>query len=204
VSQRVTSPRRRGRPRTIESRSGLEPREEILQHAAALFSTAGVGATRIADIAASVGMAPPSIYHYFDNLDGIVEALLDYVVEESAAFATAAAARPGPVAARLHALVSQHVDRLTTGPYDLWFVAGLTEVEARRFPSVHRKATQWRRAVARLVTEGVEAGELRAIDAELAVAAVSGLVYGALELRHRRGRVEATAVADLAARALTA
>ena len=69
--------RRRGRPRAVERRSDLEPREEILRHAAALFSTAGVGATRITDIAASVGMTPPALYHYFDNLDAIVEALLE-------------------------------------------------------------------------------------------------------------------------------
>lgn len=201
-----TSPalaRRRGRPRTIERTSSLEPREEILQHAAALFSAAGVGATRLADIAASAGMSAPAIYHYFENLDAIVESLLQYVVAESAAFATATARRPGACVERLRSLITQHVERLTSGPYDLWFVAGLSETEARRFPSVGRRATQWRRAVAMLVEEGVETGEFHPIDTDLAVAAVSGLVYGALQLGHERGTVDATAVADLTIRSLT-
>jgi AcrR family transcriptional regulator len=194
---------RRGRPRRIERASHLEPREEILRHAAALFSTSGVGAVRVAHIAASVGVSPPAIYHYFANLDAIVEALLQYVVDESAAFATAAADGQGSCAERLASLVTQHVQRLTAGPYDLWFVAGLSESEGRRFRSVGRKATTWRRSVARLAREGIEAGEFAPIDVELAVASISGLVYGALQLRHQRGTVDAAEVARLAVRSLT-
>lgn len=182
--------------------SSLEPREEILRHAATLFSTAGLGATRLSDIATAARMSAPAVYHYFENLDDIVETLLQYVVAESAAFATETARRPGPCKERLHALVTQHVERLTSGPYDLWFVAGLSETDARRFPSVGHRATQWRRAVAALVEEGVESREFRAIDADFAVAAISGLVYGALQFRHARGTVDATAVADLAIRSL--
>ena len=96
----------------------------------------------------------------------------------------------------------QHVERLTSGPYDLWFVAGLSADESRRFASVGRRATQWRRAVARLVTEGVERGEFHPVEPALALAAVSGLVYGALQLRHQRGTVDADEVARLAVTAL--
>ena len=202
MSDTTATPRRRGRPRAVERTSDVEPREEILQHAATLFSTAGLGATRLADVATSVGVSAPAIYHYFENLDAIVEALLQYVVEESAAFATAAAGRAGGCAERLRSLITQHVERLTSGPYDLWFVAGLSETEGRRFPSVGRKAAQWRRSVARLIGDGIDAGEFQPIDVDLAVAAVSGLVYGALQLRHERDVVDAGAVADLAVRSL--
>jgi AcrR family transcriptional regulator len=194
--------RRRGRPRLVQAVPELEPREEILQHAAALFSTKGVAATRVADIAASVGVSPPAIYYHFENLDAIVETLLTYVVEESAAFATAAAAGTASCTERLGALIHQHVERLTSGPYDLWFVAGLSDEDARRFPAIAHHAAGWRAAAARLVEEGRERGELRDVDPALAVAAVSGLVYGALELRHRRRPVDAATVADLAVAAL--
>jgi len=200
----TSTPRRRGRPRTVPSPEGIEPRQEILQHAAARFSAAGVAATRMGDIAASVGISTPALYHWFDNLDAIVEALLRYVVEESAAFATAVAAGPGSCAERLGTLVTQHVERLTAGPYDLWFVAGLSSAETRRFVTVGRSATQWRRAVGALVRQGCAGGEFVAVEADLAVAAISGLVYGALQLRHQTGSVNAAAVADLALRALGA
>jgi AcrR family transcriptional regulator len=150
------------------------------------------------DIAAAVGVSPPALYYHFDNIDAIVDALLRYVVVESAAFATGAASGPDPAPQRLHALVSQHVDRLTSGPHDLWFVAGMSDDVRARFPDVTRHATRWRRAVAAVARDGARDGELRAVDPRLAVAAVSGLVYGALELRHHGGTVDADTVADLA------
>jgi AcrR family transcriptional regulator len=196
-------PTRRGRPRARASTSDLAPREQILRAAAALFSSRGIGATRVADIAEEVGLTAPAIYYHFANLDEIVEALLDYVVGESAAFATTMAELEGRPAERLHALVTQHVTRLTAGPYDLWFVAGVVAAEPGRYASIGRKANQWRRAVARLVAEGTTAGELRDIDPAVAVAAVSGLVYGALQHHHVGASIDATLIADLAVRALS-
>ena len=171
----------------------LGPRaaEEILRAAAALFSTQGIGATRLADVADAVGVTPPAIYYHFANLDDIVEALLQYVVGESAAFATTVARGPGHAGERLHALVRQHVERLTAGPYDLWFVAGMAEVDSRRHRSVARQAATWRRAVAGLVAEGTASGEFAAVDPAVAVAAVSGLVYGALQHHHHGASIDA-------------
>lgn len=197
-------PRRRGRPRASGKVADLDARDEILRAAAKLFSRQGIGATRITDIAAAVGITPPSIYYHFDNLDAIVGALLDYVVVDSAAFATNVRSKQGDAAQRLHALIAQHVERLTRGPFDLWFVAGLSDHDTEAFPDVRRRATAWRRAVAGVVTEGIESGEFAEIDTTVAVTAVSGLVYGALELQHRGTVVDPEQIATLALRALAA
>jgi AcrR family transcriptional regulator len=194
------TPRRRGRPRANGRVSTLEPREEILVAAARLFSVRGVGATRITDVADAVGVSPPSIYYHFTGLDEIVRALLDYVVEESAAFATASATGPGSPVDRLHALVAQHVGRLIAGPFDLWFVVGMRD--GIRHPSVARQARAWHDAVARVVADGTAAGQFRPVEPGLAVAAVSGLVYAALQERHQGRPVDPTAIAELATHAL--
>ena len=194
--------RRRGRPRNSERRSDLEPREEILHHAARLFSAKGLGATRLADIADAVGVKAPAIYYYFANLDAIVSHLLDYVVDESTAFATRSAAAGGTSSERLWALVEHHVRRLAEGPYDLWFVAGMSDDDRARFPAVTATADRWRDVVTGLFEEGRDHGEFRAIDSRLVLAAVSGLVYGALELRHHAGDVDPGSVADLVVAAL--
>jgi AcrR family transcriptional regulator len=199
----ATARSRPGRPRSNGSAPEVDPREEILRHAAALFSAKGIGATRMSEIAASVGISTPAIYYHFDNRDAIVGALLGYVVEESAAYATAASRRRGPSAERLRSLVAQHIERLTAGPYDLWFVAGMSATEGRAFPTVHRRADQWRKSVARLVRAGIDAGDFHPVDIELAVAAVSGLVYGAMKLRHDGGTVHPDEVARLAVSCLS-
>ena len=193
----ASPPRRRGRPRTVAGSSELDPAEEILRHAARLFSANGVGATKLSDVADAVGVKPPAIYYHFANLDAIVEHLLRYVVEESAAFATRTAAAEGTSADRLRALVAQHVHRLTDTPYDLWFVAGMSDADGERFPEVGRNANQWRRAVATLFEQGREAGEFRDIDTAVALSVVSGLVYGALELHHRAGAIDPAQIADM-------
>lgn len=193
---------RRGRPRSSATASPLEPRDEILCHAASLFSAKGIAATRLCDIAASVGVTTSAIYYHFENRDAILKALLEFVVKDSAAFATAEADRPGLCADRLRALIGHHIQRLTSGPYDLWFVVGLAADEGQRFPDVTRQADKWRRAVRRLVDEGIARGEFRAIDRHLAVASLSGLVYGAMLLRHDKGRLDLPEVAQMAVRAL--
>jgi AcrR family transcriptional regulator len=188
---------RRGRPRSIATTTELEPREQILREAARLFSTKGVAGTRVTDIASAVGMSSPNIYYYFENLNAIVEALLTYVVDDSAAFATAAAKGTGPAPDRLVALVTRHVERLTSGPYDLWFVVGPSQASSAGHPYVSKKADQWRKSVARLVKEGTARGEFREIDPTLAVAAVMGLVYASLQLRHQGGIVDPHEIALL-------
>jgi AcrR family transcriptional regulator len=188
---------RRGRPRRVAPTSGLEPREEILREAARLFSINGVAGTRITQIADAVGVSSSSVYYHFENIDGIIEALLTYVVEESAAFATAAARQSGPSAERLRALITQHVARLTAGPYDLWFVVGPSQASSTRHPAVWKKAQEWRTAVANVIQEGTRSSEFRSIDPTHAVAEVMGLVYAALQLRHEGNPIEPAQVAEL-------
>ena len=194
---------RRGRPRHITPSTDLDPREQILREAARLFSTRGVSGTRVTDIASAVGITAPTMYYYFDNLNAIVEALLTYVVDDSAAFATAAAKGTGPAPERLAALVSRHVERLTSGPYDLWFVVGPSQADSTGLPYVSKKAEQWRRSVARLINEGTARGEFRQIDPTLAVGAVMGLVYAALQLRHQGHSVDPDEIARLAVATLS-
>jgi AcrR family transcriptional regulator len=61
----------------------LEPslrREQILEHAAALFGRKGYHSTSIANIIQSAGIARGTFYLYFKNKKAIFEELLDYLV----------------------------------------------------------------------------------------------------------------------------
>lgn len=98
-----------------------------------MFSTKDIAATRITHIGNEIGIAAPTIYYHFDNLASIVEALLRYVVEESAVFASHEAWRAGRCTDRLRSLIEQHIDRLTSGHYDPLFGIEFTETGARRF-----------------------------------------------------------------------
>ena len=55
-------------------------REQILEHAAALFGKKGYHATSISNIVKSAGIARGTFYLYFKNKRAIFEELLDYLV----------------------------------------------------------------------------------------------------------------------------
>lgn len=63
-------------PSTAEAR-GRARREQVLAAAAAVFSRRGFHGSSVAELAKQAGMSVGHIYHYFENKDAIIEALVD-------------------------------------------------------------------------------------------------------------------------------
>jgi AcrR family transcriptional regulator len=66
---------RTSRPRTSETRNGGDRRVQIVSAAAVLFDEVGYHLTSMDDIAGAVGLAKPSLYHYFSSKDSILLAI---------------------------------------------------------------------------------------------------------------------------------
>ncbi|MEM9037248.1 MAG: TetR/AcrR family transcriptional regulator [Actinomycetota bacterium] len=194
--------RRPGRPRGSSTLSATSPREEILGHASRLFSTQGVGATTMADIARAVGVTPAAVRYHFASLERIIDALLDYVIEETDAFHVTAD-EVSSADRRLHDLLARHVEHLTSTPYDLWFVVGISVAAAEQHQGFLQHTRAWRHALGMIVEDGRRAGIFAEIDADLAVAALSGLVYSALREHHSGRRIDPETFAGLGVRALS-
>jgi AcrR family transcriptional regulator len=64
------------RSTTVEEERPGERRQEILDVAADLFSTAGIVPTTVRDIARSVGILSGSLYHHFDSKETMVEEIV--------------------------------------------------------------------------------------------------------------------------------
>ncbi len=146
-------PRRPGRPRRSGPTTTLEPREEILRHASVSFSENGIAGTTFSDIARRVGVTPAALYYHFAGRDDIVAALLDYVVEETHAF-SAAGDDHASASDRLHGLIARHVERLTSSPYDLWFVTSVSDAQARRHGALLEHVAGWRSALRAVLADG--------------------------------------------------
>lgn len=69
-----------GRPRHIEARSPLSPRDQILDAAARLFTGQGFAATSTREIADEVGIRQASLYYHFAGKDDILGELLEKTV----------------------------------------------------------------------------------------------------------------------------
>src|SRR4051794_2840998 len=151
--------------------SADERRDQMLTAAAALIAERGFGDTRIADVAARVGASPALVVYYFGTKDRLLTEALRYSEET---FYSAAeemlASNPG-VVARLESLVAwtclPEEQEATPGPWGLWFALW---AQAFRHPEVKKARVEldqlWRGMITPVVREGVEAGEIKALDVE--------------------------------------
>jgi len=70
------APKARGRPPGRTSDYDAH-RRRILDAATTLFAERGYETTGMRELAASIGMSPPAIYHYFESKEALMDALID-------------------------------------------------------------------------------------------------------------------------------
>ncbi|GAP61588.1 hypothetical protein ARMA_0011 [Ardenticatena maritima] len=162
-----------------------ERRAKILQAAARVFAQQGFQAARMEDIAAEAGVAKGTLYLYFKNKDDLVLGLLEqfFTVEFSSLHALLDA--PGSVRERLEQL-SLHLAQETLAMQDLLAIGYEFYAVAARRPDVREVLRayfqQWHEALATLLQQGVERGELRAVDVDAAATTLIALFEGTVLL----------------------
>jgi AcrR family transcriptional regulator len=153
-----------------------ERTHQIVTTAASLFDQAGYSITTMDDIALAVGVAKPTLYHYFDSKDRILAAIHEEFID---------------------LLISRHDERATAGlmPAQLLLevMADILELmethrgHVRVFFNHHRelpeevqatmraKRDAYEQMVENLYVEGMAAGTFRKADAKLASLATFGM-----------------------------
>jgi AcrR family transcriptional regulator len=177
-------------------------RNDILAAASRVFGRNGVPGTSMEDIAREAGVRSPSLYYYFANKDDILEELAAYSVKVSAVFATSQADGPGSPLHRLHQLLTDHFQRLVSGPFDLWFLVGAQGIADADSTPYFGDYQAWRDAVARLIQEAIRADEIGSCDPEHATQLIAGVVEAILEWRHFEREVDVDAAVKFAVQGL--
>src|SRR5688500_16686275 len=77
-----------GRPEEAPSTSTPARREEVLDAALTLISEHGVAGASLRKLAAKLGMSQPSLYHYFDSKDALVQQIIEHCANQMLAAAT--------------------------------------------------------------------------------------------------------------------
>src|SRR6516162_7949286 len=72
-----------------------QKREAVLRAAVSMFNSRGFHTTSLDDVAASLGVSKPTIYHYLGNKDQVLLECVTRGVEQLRAAADAARAVPG-------------------------------------------------------------------------------------------------------------
>ncbi|CUR57555.1 Regulatory protein TetR [metagenome] len=158
-------------------------RDQMVAAAAQLIAERGFAETRIADVASRVGASPALVIYYFGTKDSLLTEALRWSEKEFYASAEAMLHDTPSVIGRLESLVTMCIPLVDDGeiPADwgLWFDLW---AQAFRNPQVKQDRVlldeQWRAVIARIVSEGVEAGEIAGIDVEWFTIMWSSLLDG--------------------------
>jgi AcrR family transcriptional regulator len=138
-------------------------RESILAAAVPAFATAGYERTRVADVAARVGVTEPVVFQNFGSKPGLFAAVLERAADEVVRYITELAGHSTGVAETLAVVLApDHQERLhASGGLGRLFdeAAGSTDAAIRE--AGHRAHRRTVKAVAELLRRGQREGSVR-------------------------------------------
>lgn len=160
-------------------------RSEILDGAVLAFGRNGYKRATLADVAEHAGVSAATVSHYFGSKarlfeQVIAERLMSLVEAEEASLAS----HRGPMREPLGQLLRRLWDRSwEPGILELMRVV---KVESAEFPETGRCLCQqlgerWRRIFARILHAGMEGGEFRTMDVDVAARTISYSLIGVAE-----------------------
>jgi len=160
-------------------------RRTIIDAAIPEFTAAGYEQTRVADIAARVGVTEPVVFQNFGTKAGLFAATLDHVSEEVARFLMLMGERSDDVVALLPILLDHDLhDRLhSAGGIGMLFVDAAGSADAGIREAGARANERVTRAMADVLRRGQDGGAIRA-DAD--AAALAWLVLSHVHARQFR------------------
>lgn len=190
-----TAVKRLGRPRADPRPVVGDPREQILDAAARLFSTVGYSSTSTREVAAAAGLRQASLFHYVARKEDLLAELLDRTVQPALDFLRVLDDVAAPPEVRLFVLVRRDVENLCSGPYNLGALQLLPEARGDRFAPFWAKRDRLRAGYRSLVREGRRAGTFVGEPADLLADQVFGLVESTIVWfdRDRRRRPDTVA-----------
>lgn len=196
-------PGRGGDERTEPRPSPRNKRAEIVAIATEYFGDNGYENTKWADVAAAVGLGPTALYHYFESkqhclfeilVEAVEEALAEFARLSQGDFATAFPAvvrggfeRDNREARRARVLVAEQA--LVRHPCE---APREEDARVRAHALLKRYEASWRD----LLAEGMTAGAIPTVDADLLARAVIGIYNSVWRWYRPEGRLRLEEVAD--------
>ena len=149
--------------RTREERESdrMQKREAVLRAAVRMFNARGFHATSLDDVAATLGISKPTIYHYLGNKDQVLLECVTRGLAELRAAADTARASPGTGLDRLRSFLRQYA-KINMDDYGRCVIRtaeeALQPASAARFRALKGEIDK---AIRAIITEGVADGSDR-------------------------------------------
>jgi AcrR family transcriptional regulator len=192
----------------MSRRKGEVRREEILRATVGELERRGFAHTRVADIAASLGVSTALVFYHFATKEQLFAAAFADAAERDVMRLDEAVRAEGPAASKLRAILRLYSPVGSASGWPLWidaWAAALREPALRRVS--RRLDVRWKDAVAAVINEGVETGELSCPDPHGSAWRITAMLDGlAVQVTVHKGVVTrhelATWVSELTEREL--
>jgi len=160
------------------SATGFRRRDDIVRRAAELFEERGYYQTSMDDIAEAVGIAKPTLYHYFTGKDAILWRIHNEFLQ---------VLLDGQEQRRTGSVIEDPAGELRQMMHDLLGLIGARPGYARAFFELHREIpaewysqideqrARYERSLEDVVRAGVKRGQFRKVDVESTTKAVAGM-----------------------------
>jgi AcrR family transcriptional regulator len=172
-----------------------QKREAVLRAAVRMFNSQGFHATSLDDVAASLGVSKPTIYHYLGNKDQVLLECVTRGVEQLRAAADVAHAVPGTGFDRLRDFLKRYAE-IIMDDFGRCVIRTadeqLTSESSARFRALKREIDK---AMQGLIAAGVADGSIVPTDVKLTSFTLAGALNWPARWHKHDGRLTAEEVA---------
>lgn len=173
-------------------------RTDIVDMAAVLFDEHGYHSTSMEDIADRVGLAKPTLYHYFRSKDEILfeihNAMIDVILQSHEDRMPGGPGRWGEL---LKGMIGDIIELMETHPGHLRiFFEHHRELPDRYKTTIRAKRNRYRDHVSDVIAAGIRDHEFRDVDVDLATLAVLGVANWTYQWLYPGGEFSAAQVTE--------
>jgi len=172
-------------------------RQFIIEKTAPIFNRKGFAGTSLTDLTEATGLTKGSIYGNFENKDAVAAASFDYNYGRIASYVKSRYEEKTSAIEKLLVYPEMHRDLFSLSILDGGCPILNTAIEADdTHPQLREKAIhalgQWRRAIEKIISDGIELGEIRPqTDAAKFATLMISLTEGALMQAKLTGKTDA-------------
>jgi AcrR family transcriptional regulator len=152
----------------------LQKREAVLRAAVRMFNARGFHATSLDDVAASLGISKPTIYHYLGNKDQVLLECVTRGLAQLRAAAEAARSAPGTGLDRLRSFLRRYAE-INMDDFGRCVIRtgdeALSAESASRFRALKREIDK---AMRDLIRDGMNDGSIERADVKLTAFTLAG------------------------------
>jgi AcrR family transcriptional regulator len=172
-------------------------REKVTAGAAALFESAGYHSVNMTSVASAVGIAKPTLYHYFSGKEQILFSIHEEFIDLLLGKYESRRGKALTASEELRCLINDTFELMDTlrGHVRVFF-ENYRELSEQDQVTIRAKRDRYQQIMEGTIARGVRDGEFRGVDPRLTSLAVFGMCNWAYQWYAPEGELSSSAIAD--------